>query len=61
MGDEGKVRPLLRAIVSLMVEKIVQKKRLGQVLHILQLKKRRILSNIAKGTTDPRVEFILPK
>ena len=44
VGDEGKVRPLLRAIVSLMVEKIVQKKRLGQVLHILQLKKRRILS-----------------
>ena len=44
VGDEGKVRPLLRAIVSLMVEKIVQKKRLGQVLHILQLKKRRIMS-----------------
>ena len=44
VGDEGKVRPLLRAIVSLMVEKIVQKKRPGQVLHILQLKKRRILS-----------------
>ena len=39
MGDEGKVRPLLRAIVSLMVEKIVQKKRLGQVLNLLHLKK----------------------
>ena len=38
MGDEGKVRSLLRAIVPLMVEKIVQKKRLGQVLNILHLK-----------------------
>ena len=56
MGDEGKVRPLLRAIVSLMVEKIVQKKRLGQVLHILKLKKRRILSKSRDLAEKVRIE-----